>query len=290
MIWYSHVNEDNRAERELLLQGEYEQVICITGSGERALALMDADSLRAFHAIDVNAEANCLLELKLAALKQLGERDYLAFCGFLGKRFRHYDTATGEILQKLSPGCRNYWEKRMDLLLAGVAHCGHFERFLGRVRPMLQAALGKSLEECFVRPYDSLQKFPFKRWNFLLRLFSQRWVYLLMGNRDSAFVATNAEPLLISRALQQTLEEDQVMASFIFHLIFKGDLDAMPLDQLPPSLREEVLKAILLKLREPGFLLQFHEGDLKTTVATWPSQDFFPNLLFDFGYPEFCRL
>ena len=41
MIWYSHVNEDNRAERNLLLQGQYDQVICITGSGERALALMD---------------------------------------------------------------------------------------------------------------------------------------------------------------------------------------------------------------------------------------------------------
>ena len=81
MIWYSHVNEDSWAERELLLQGEYDQVICVSGSGERALALMDVDSLRVFHAIDINAEANYLLEFKLAALKYLGEKDYLACCG-----------------------------------------------------------------------------------------------------------------------------------------------------------------------------------------------------------------
>ena len=54
MIWYSHVNEDNRVERGLLLQGEYDQVICVTGSGERALALMDAGKLQLFHAIDIN--------------------------------------------------------------------------------------------------------------------------------------------------------------------------------------------------------------------------------------------
>ena len=274
MIWYSHVNEDNRAERELLLQGGYDQVICVTGSGERALALMDVGSLRSFHTIDINPEANYLLELKLATLKQLGERDYLASCGLLGERPRHDATTTGDILESLSPSCRDYWRKRMDLLLAGVAHCGHFERFLGRIRPMLQAALGKSFEECFVRPYNSLQKFPFKRWNFLLRLFSQRWIYLLMGNRDPAFVAPGTEPFLISRALQKTLEEDRVMASFMFHLIFRGALDAMPSEQLPPSLRKEVLEGILLKLREPGFLLQFHEGDLKATVAAWPMQDF----------------
>jgi hypothetical protein len=36
---------------------------------------MDAVPLRAFHAIDINPEANYLLELKLAALRQLGTTD-----------------------------------------------------------------------------------------------------------------------------------------------------------------------------------------------------------------------
>lgn len=274
MIWYSHVNEDNRAERDLLLQGQYDQVICVTGSGERALALMDAGSVRAFHAIDINPEANYLLELKLAALRQLGEKDYLGFCGLLGRRSQQHGTAVGEILGGLSPSCRHYWASRKKLLLAGVAHCGHFERFLKRFRPILRAALGKHFEECFVRPYDSLRQFPFTRWNVLLKLFSRRWPYILMGNRDPAFVAPDAEPFLISRALKQTLEEDQVEASLMFHLIFRGDLDAMPLEQLPPSLRGEVLQAIRRKVGEPGSLLRFHEGDLKTIVAKWPGGDF----------------
>ncbi len=274
MIWYSHVNEDSWVEREILLRGEYDQVICVTGSGERALSLMDAPSVKVFHAIDINPEANFLLELKLAALGVLGETDYLAFCGLLGEKNRFKGLTVGRILEELSPHCRVYWERRIALLHKGVAHCGHFERFLGRVRPLLKVLLGRGFEECFVRPYDSLQNFPARRWSFLLWLFSERWVYRLMGNRDPAFVASKAEPRFIARGLQQTLEEDRAMTSYIFHLVFRGGLDAMPADHLPPSLREEVLNAVRRKFSDPEFLFQFHEGDLKATVAAWPKRDF----------------
>ena len=47
----------------------------------------------------------------------------------------------------------------------------------------------------------------------------------------------------------------------------------MPLEQLPPSLREEVLDAIQIKLRDPEFLIQFHEGDIRTVVSAWPVKD-----------------
>ena len=274
MIWYSYVNEDNRAERELLLQGEYDQAICVTGSGERALALMDAAKLRSFHAIDINPEANYLLDFKLSALMHLGVRDYLICCGLLGKRSRIYGSAIEKIVQGLSPGCRDFWQQRMDLLLAGVAHCGHFERFLGRVRPLLRTVLGKSIEGCLVHPYHSLRNFPLRRWNLLLRLFCHRWIYLLLGNRDPAFIAPDTQPRLISEALNETLEQDQAANSFMFHLIFNGDLGKMPRENLPPSLREEVLDAILRRLYDPRFVLKLHAGDLNTLIANWPDQDF----------------
>lgn len=274
MIWYSHVNEDNRVERGLLLQGEYDQVICVTGSGERALSLMDAGKLRLFHAIDINPEANYLLEFKLAALKRLEVNDYLLCCGLLGKRSMAYGTVIEEIVQGLSPECSDYWQQRMDLLLAGVAHCGHFERFLRRIRPLLRTVLGKSFEGCLERPYHSLRKFPLRRWNLLLRLFCHRWIYLLLGNRDSAFIAPDTQPRLIPKALNETLELDQAANSFMFHLIFNGDLCKLPREHLPPSIREEVLDAILLRLSDPGFVLKLHTGDLKTLIANWPDRDF----------------
>jgi S-adenosylmethionine:diacylglycerol 3-amino-3-carboxypropyl transferase len=274
MIWYSHVNEDNRAERDLLLEGPYEKVICITGSGERALSLMDASRVHAFHAVDINREANFLLELKLGALAHLGAEAYLTFCGLSGDDGAPRRSEVGKILADLSPDCRAYWRDRTDLLLEGIAQSGHFERFLARIRPALRAVLGQGFEECFTRHHDAFQKFPFARWKLLRWLFSQRWAYLALGNRDPAFVATDATPALISRAMQRTLEDGQVPNSFMFHLIFKGNLDAMSHDRLPPSLREDVLSAVQKRLQQPGLRIRFHEGDLKALLADWPRHDF----------------
>ncbi|HET9279598.1 MAG TPA: DUF3419 family protein, partial [Flavitalea sp.] len=57
MIYYSHVNEDNRVERQLLQESMCDTVVGVSGSGERILALMDNIQSTEFHVVDVNEEA-----------------------------------------------------------------------------------------------------------------------------------------------------------------------------------------------------------------------------------------
>ena len=46
MIYYSHVNEDNRVERELMTKGHFSSLWGIAGSGERVISLMDTDGIK----------------------------------------------------------------------------------------------------------------------------------------------------------------------------------------------------------------------------------------------------
>src|SRR5690349_17889002 len=99
MLYYSHVNEDNRIERQLLQVSAATTVVAVAGSGERVIALLDQDMCKEVHAVDINQEALFLLELKLTALKALPVEDYLGFCGHAivgnGRRatwFDHFKT------------------------------------------------------------------------------------------------------------------------------------------------------------------------------------------------------
>ena len=69
MIYYSHVNEDNRVELQLLEKNACPAVVALAGSGERVIALMGNDSCKEIHAVDKNPEALFLLQLKIAMLK-----------------------------------------------------------------------------------------------------------------------------------------------------------------------------------------------------------------------------
>ena len=63
MLYYSHVNEDNRVEKELLDSSAYATIVAVAGSGERILALMDNNICKEFHIVDVNDETLFLLQL-----------------------------------------------------------------------------------------------------------------------------------------------------------------------------------------------------------------------------------
>src|SRR5829696_3313570 len=81
MIYYSHINEDNRIERALLQQGSFPTAVVICGSGERVLSLMDNKVCKQIHVVDHNTEAIFLLQLKIVALSQLPVTSCLEFIG-----------------------------------------------------------------------------------------------------------------------------------------------------------------------------------------------------------------
>lgn len=262
MIYYSHVNEDNWVERQMMAQRPFNDLCCIVGSGERVISLMDQEGLQNVYAVDNNPEALFLLELKLMALKNLSVEAYLAFIGLDNTKDKNRLGVFNSFKITLSIECRHYWEKHLKTIGRGILHCGHFERFLGRIRPLLGFTLGNGFYDCFKKPLSECDRFPHRRWQWLRTLFTQRWVYIFMGNRDTAFIAGDASRKCIPDALQQTLQQGKVNGSFMFHLIFKGILDAMPPGQWPPSLQPQILKRIKSRLESDQLNIHYKCGDL----------------------------
>ena len=279
MIWYSHVNEDSTVEREIALNGNFDRIFCIAGSGERLIALLDLPSISEIHAIDSNIEALRLLALKLGALKRLPPDRYLQFCGFAAATEESRIELWQQIKSELDLETGRYWEGRAALIRKGIVNAGHFERYLGGIRPFIRIFLGKGFIECWTSRPDRFHRFPWKRWRLLSRMFSWRIAYLLTGNRDPAFVSAGARGACIQEGLRYTLEQNLVPDSFMWHLIFKGHVRDMNTAAVPPSVRPELLQRCQQSLVRGRVDLRLHHADLLHVVRAM-DPDYLSRMLF----------
>lgn len=262
MIYYSHVNEDNQVERQMMAQQRYTQLISIVGSGERVISLMDLDGLEEIYAIDINPPALYLLELKLLTLKRASVDHYLWFIGFEPGSDKGRLAFFDDIRKELSPESRNFWDNHRKMIKMGILNGGHFEGFMDRIRPLLRLSLGSGFYQCFQKPLSACNNFPYRRWQWLKKIFSHRLAYRLMGNRDVAFIATDAERSAIPTGLQAILDREIVDRSFMFHLLFQGKLSNMPQSAIPPSLQPAILQKIKTKLEAESLKVHYMQGDL----------------------------
>ncbi|MCP4129922.1 MAG: DUF3419 family protein, partial [bacterium] len=79
---YSSCNEDAYTELKALDIQPGDGVACITGSGDRPLHILLGNPAHVC-AFDANRVQNFLLELKIAAIKELDYEDYIAFLGLV---------------------------------------------------------------------------------------------------------------------------------------------------------------------------------------------------------------
>ncbi|MBO9611329.1 MAG: DUF3419 family protein [Dyadobacter sp.] len=261
MLYYSHVNEDSRVERNLLQATNSRTVVVVAGSGERVLALLDNESVKDVHIVDVNEEALFLLQLKLGALKMLSAENYLRFCGHDEAKADERKKWFKNVENVLSPACRKYWQDNLLSIEKGIVNTGHFEKFLHRVRPSINLMLGKSFQRSFTGNSTSAT-FPRKRWHILLRIFSFRFIYRLWGNKDIAFVSPDAVVKQIPSALNEVVEEGALHSCFMTHLIFKGHMREMLLTDLPPSLQKAVLEKIKSRMASSSLSIHYHHADV----------------------------
>lgn len=273
MIFYSHVNEDNEVERALLHSGDFRGLACVAGSGERLIALLDQKHLEQVFAVDPNADALYLLEMKLAAIEHLEIEAYLQFVGFWDAPGRQRIEWFEGLKPALSVRCARFWEGRRTFIETGICYAGHFERFLGRIRPLVNAVLGKKFQEGFQRDFCTIKGFPAFRWELVKLLFSQTWAYRLMGNRDPAFTGSGSRASIITNGLQTLLDENKLCESFMAHLIFKGNLEEMPPAALPPSLQPEVLLRVQQVLRRKALNITFQETDFLTFLHSGVNEE-----------------
>lgn len=269
MIDYSHVNEDNRIERDLLINSKCKTVVAVCGSGERVVALMDPDNCKKILVVDSNSHAIFLLQLKIIALTHLSVQEYLQFighCDLEGDRLLQYQF----IRKHLPPETRDFWDRHSNEIRQGVLFAGNFEKFLSRIRPCVALYLGNNFFKIFSE--EPVNCFPKIRWRILLQLFSLRIIYRLAGNHDIAFTGKGAKLLNISQSLQQLIEKNRISSSYIGHLIFKGDLKQMSSDEMPPSLQSEVLQNIKSRLVRGEIKIEYYAMDLLLYIKKYSLQ------------------
>jgi S-adenosylmethionine-diacylglycerol 3-amino-3-carboxypropyl transferase len=156
---YNTCWEDPRLDRVALEFGPDDEVLVITSAGCNALDYVLAGP-RCVHAVDMNPRQNALLELKLAAIRQLEYTDFFAMFG-RGRLPAVREVYEDTLRPSLSPWSRNYWDKRIRFFKSkrrsfyfhGTS--GAFARMINvyvdrvcKVRPQLEAILNAStLEE-----------------------------------------------------------------------------------------------------------------------------------------------
>lgn len=266
MIYYSHVNEDNRIERKLLGVSSCSSVVAIAGSGERVISLLDHEPSTRFEVVDVNEDALFLLQLKLAALKNLTVEDYWQFIGHHDADRKARKEWYAGLRKQLSGPCMQYWDAHQEAIEKGILDMGHFETFLKRVRPFLLFFLGPYMVSLCSGSSPQSFKFPKRRWNLVMWLFSKRWVYRLWGNRDIAFISKDASILQIPVSLKKIVSGGEAASCFMSHLIFKGHLRDMHEQDLPPSLQQETLERIKQRIMSSKINIHYHHRDAASFI------------------------
>ncbi|QDT26931.1 DUF3419 family protein [Gimesia panareensis] len=109
---YNTCWEDPRLDREALQLGPDDEVLVITSAGCNALDYL-LDEPRQVHAVDMNPKQNALLELKLAAIRNLEFEDFFDLFG-RGHSARWEHLYGQKLRCELSVLTRKYWDRHGD--------------------------------------------------------------------------------------------------------------------------------------------------------------------------------
>lgn len=120
----------------------------ISSGGCNTLTLL-LDNPTKVYAVDINASQSYLLELKIAAVRQLDHEELLAFLGLVSCENRL------EVFQRLgrdlTAECLAYWKSKAEDIRKGVIYTGRYESFIGHFIRFLGVVQGRKRIKNFFR-------------------------------------------------------------------------------------------------------------------------------------------
>ncbi|HEX4336570.1 MAG TPA: DUF3419 family protein [Polyangiaceae bacterium] len=127
-ILFSACQEDTRSELAAFGPLEGKRVFAVTAGGGRVLNLL-IDRPQSITCVDLNPAQNALLELKIAAVRELDHGTYLRF---LGVRAANNRLAIYEryLREQLSFGARRFFDGKPKAVGAGILFQGKMEKYL----------------------------------------------------------------------------------------------------------------------------------------------------------------
>jgi S-adenosylmethionine-diacylglycerol 3-amino-3-carboxypropyl transferase len=190
-LHYAQCWEDGDIMLEALDVRPGQVCLSIASGGDNTLAMLSRGPARVI-AIDVNPAQIAILELKIAAFRELEHGELLEL---VGSRDSH---RRGELYarcrRQLSRSARIYWDGHADAIAKGIGGSGRFERYLGLFRRwILPLAHSRRLTQRLFetsshdqREQLYTQKWNTWRWRLLCKAFLSRYVMGRVG-RDPSF-------------------------------------------------------------------------------------------------------
>jgi len=230
-INYSSCNEDPETELEALKISPGDHVACVTGAGDRPLHMLLGDPDHVF-AFDINEAQNYLLELKIAAIRQLKYPDYLTFLGVNGegetKKRKHMYK---ELRKELSEQAARWFDDNLRYIAKGVIYSGRWERYFRLSSRCIRMWRGRKVEKLFaISDIAEQRMFVEKEWDTLpwrmFLKFSFNTLFFKMLLRDPGFYAEVQHDFSPSAYVHQKmnnfLQNHLANESFMMALIFLG--------------------------------------------------------------------
>lgn len=268
-INFSSANEDGRTELKALQMTPEDHILCLTGSGARALDLLLGNPEH-ITSIDLNPAQNALLALKIAAYKTLSDDDLWAYLGII-----NCDTRL-DIHKKIEPQLndeyREFWVQNYKMIKAGVWYSGLWERVLAKISTIANLFRGKLIRDLFtaetIREQQDLwhNKWDGFIWQSTIKLlsFSSLWTKVV-GEPGGAFIPSKTEASkIIHSRFSKMIDNSLLHESDFASLMFRGC--HIPEQALPLHIQKKNIDRIRKNLHKievrTGSLNKLHELDI----------------------------
>jgi len=247
-ILYAQCWEDPELDRAAFGIAPGDVVFTITSGGCNALAFL-ADGPSRVIAVDLNPYQNYLLDLKMAAFRELSYPDLLEFVGVRESSRR--PEMYGALRTRLTQESRIYWDGQREKISGGIIHAGRYERYMGLLRTWTRAAVGKHVIGRFFEEDDPRLRAELFRthwdtlaWKLLTRvLLSRTTMTLLFTGAFFRYVEGDFSfgrhfASRVERALTELCPRDNPYLAYILLGRYYSE------QHLPPYLRPENYEAI----------------------------------------------
>ena len=299
-LLYTTCDEDSASELRALEIAPGDEVVSITGSGCRSLALLAASPARVV-SVDANPLQSHLLELKVAGIRAFDRGVFLGFAGVTDcgpdERSRLYE----EIRGGLSDDAREFWDLNRRVIERGWIYSGAHETFYRRlIGPMIRVLRPRRTRQLFA--FDDLEKqsrfyrekWDHAGWRLAVRLLAQPLSMRLLLGDPSYFAHVSRDEgfakYLLGR-LRNVFDQHLARDNDVFQLYVLGrypDPDVVPLYLAPGTY--DVVRANIDRIEVHTAPIDSFLADLPTAsvdrlslsdISGWIPESGFDQILSD---------